>query len=416
MDALLNNLLKKEIRRQETTINLIASENYASPDVLRFLGSPLTNKYSEGYPGKRYYPGNVYCDKIEKLAQERALKVFRLKAGIWSANVQPYSGSPANLAIYFALLNGTAPNAGKRKFKSDILGFSLSSGGHLTHGHKANFSGKIFKAVQYGVDPKSGLIDYEKLETLARKHRPKIIVSGATAYPRKINFRKIGAIAESAGAYHMADISHIAGLVAAGLHPSPFPHCDAVMTTAHKTLRGPRAAVIFSKKGVISDLIDRAVFPGTQGGPHDNVIAAMARAFGEASLPAFKKYQEQIVKNAAALAKSLQKSGFNLMSGGTDNHLVLIDLKNIGVDGLTAERRLEKSGITANRNAIIGDVSPFRPSGIRLGTPAVTTRGMKEGEMEKIAGWIRGILIKKERPEAVRAEIKKMLKNFPLPR
>ena len=421
-DAPLNDLLKKEIRRQETTINLIASENYASPEVLRFLGSPLTNKYSEGYPEKRYYPGNVYCDAIEKLAQERALKVFRLKAGSWSVNVQPYSGSPANLAIYFALLNAPSPDAGKRKFKSDILGFSLSSGGHLTHGHKANFSGKIFKSVQYGADPKSGLIDYEKLAALAKKHRPKIIVSGATAYPRKIDFRKIGAITESVGAYHLADISHIAGLVSAGLHPSPFPHCDVVMTTIHKTLRGPRAAAIFSRKSAtgerraaISDLIDRAVFPGTQGGPHDNAVAAMARAFGEALTPAFKKYQKQIVKNAAALADSLQKSGFRLVSGGTDNHLLLIDLKNLGMDGLTAERRLEKSGITANRNALFGDASPFRPSGIRLGTPAVTTRGMKEKEMEKIGGWIRGILTGENRPGAVKIEVGKMLKNFPLP-
>ncbi|MBI5147628.1 MAG: serine hydroxymethyltransferase [Parcubacteria group bacterium] len=423
MDAILKHLLKKEILRQKTTINLIASENYASPDVLRFLGSPLTNKYSEGYPGKRYYPGNVYCDKIEKLAQERALKVFRLKAESWGVNVQPYSGSPANLAIYFALLNDRAANAGKGEPKTDILGFSLSSGGHLTHGHKVNFSGKIFRAVQYGVDPKSGLIDYKKLEALAKKHRPKIIVSGATAYPRKIDFRKIGVIAGSVGAYHLADISHIAGLTAAGLHPSPFPHCDVAMTTTHKTLRGPRAAIIFSKRRkmihnsalMLPDAIDRAVFPGTQGGPHENAVAAMAQALEEASKPAFKNYQKQIVKNAAALAGALKKSGFNLVTGGTDNHLLLIDLKNLGMDGLSAERRLEEAGITANRNAIIGDASPFRPSGIRLGTPAVTTRGMKEKEMKKIAGWIYGILMKKGGSGAIKAEIQKMLKRFPLP-
>lgn len=408
-DKILKNLIKKEIERQKKTINLIASENYASFDVLKILGTPLVNKYSEGYPGKRYYPGNEFYDEIEKLAQERALKLFKLKAKNWSVNVQSYSGSPANFAIYLALID----------IGDTLMGMSLSSGGHLTHGHKVNFSGKLFKTVQYGINPQTELIDYDEVEKLALKHRPKIIVSGASAYPRKIDFKRFGEISKKVGAYHVADISHIAGLIAAGLHPAPFPYADVVMTTTHKTLRGPRGAIIFSKSNVkcrmsnisVAEAIDRAVFPGVQGGPHNNVTAAKALAFLNAAKPEFKKYQKQIIKNAKFLAETLKKFGFRLLTNGTDNHLIMIDLKNFDLDGLIAEKRLEKSGITANRNSLMGDKSPFKPSGLRLGTPAITSRGMKEGEMKKIAEFIYRCLIKKEN---VLKEVEKLCAKFPL--
>ncbi|KKR89242.1 MAG: Serine hydroxymethyltransferase [Candidatus Wolfebacteria bacterium GW2011_GWA2_42_10] len=407
-DRKLHRFVAAEIKRQNETIDLIASENFVSPEILEVLGSPLTNKYSEGYPGKRYYPGNFYCDEIEKLAQERALKVFGLSPKKWGVNVQPYSGSPANLAIYLALMN-----------PGDILmGMKLASGGHLTHGHKASFSGKLFKAVQYSVDEKTGLINYKEVKKLAKKHRPKIIVSGYSAYPRKIDFKRFGAIAKKVGACHLADISHVAGLVVAGLHPSPFLYADIVMTTTHKTLRGPRAAVIFSKSNVkcqmsnvsISEAIDKAVFPGMQGGPHNNVIAAIALAFNEALKPAFKKYQKQIIKNAKELASVLKNYGFDLVTGGTDNHLVLINLKNIGLNGLDAEKILESAGIIVNRNSISGDVLPFKPSGIRLGTAAIASRGFKEKEIRQIARWIYRLLIEKEKPVIIRKEVIKLTK------
>ena len=327
------------------------------------LGSPLTNKYSEGYPGKRYYPGNFYYDEIEKLAWERALKAFGLSAKNWSVNVQPYSGSPANLAVYLALM----------KPCEVLMGMNLASGGHLTHGHSASFSGKLFKSIQYGVNLETGLLNYTEIEKLAEKHRPKIIISGFTAYPRKIDFKRIGGIAKKVGAYHLADISHIAGLISAKLHPAPFSCADVVMTTTHKTLAGPRGAVIFSRKE-LAEKIDKSVFPGLQGGPHNNAIAAIALAFGEVLKPKFKNEQKQAVKNAEVLAEELKKYGFDLITGGTDNHLLLMDLKNIGIDGLEAERKLEKAGIIANRNSIAGDASPFKPSGLRLGTPAITAR------------------------------------------
>ncbi|MCK9556259.1 serine hydroxymethyltransferase [bacterium] len=378
-------LVKKEEKRQIRDIDLIASENYASEEVRELLGSVLVNKYSEGYPGKRYYPGNKYYDEIEELCKGIALKAFRLSPSKWSANVQPYSGSPANFAVYGALLE---PG-------ETILGMKLAAGGHLTHGHKVSFSGKFFHSVQYGVNEKTGLIDYEEIEALAKKHRPKIIVSGISAYPRKINFKRIGEIAKSVGAYHMADISHIAGLVLAGLHPTPFPHSDVVTTTTHKTLAGPRGAIIFSKKE-IAEKIDKAVFPGLQGGPHNNVTAAKCQMFYEAQKPQFKRYEEQILKNARALAEELKKLGFDLVTGGTDNHLMLVDLKNFGIDGLTAEKLLEKNHILANRNSIPGDTSAFKPSGIRIGTPAVTRRGMKEKDMGRIAKRIYEILKKRK--------------------
>ncbi|MEK9154492.1 MAG: serine hydroxymethyltransferase [Patescibacteria group bacterium] len=408
-DSKLYKLINSEIKRQKETINLIASENFVSSEILEVLGSELTNKYSEGYPGKRYYPGNQYYDEIERLAQERALKAFKLDSNKWSVNVQPYSGAVANLEIYLALMN-----------PGDVLmGMELASGGHLSHGHKASFSGKLFKTIQYGINQKTGLIDYDEIEKLAKKHKPKMIISGYSAYARKIDFKRIAEIAKNIGAYHLADISHIAGLVSAGLHPSPFLYANIVMTTTHKTLRGPRAAVIFCRKGIvnsekkeISGLIDKAVFPGFQGGPHNNVIAAIALTFGEALKPSFKKYQNQIVKNAQILAESLKKYGFNLITNGTDNHLILIDLKNIGMDGLKAEKILESAGIIANRNSIIGDVSPFKPSGLRLGTPAITSRGFREKEAKKIAEWIYRLLIKKEKPTLIKKEVLVLLKRF----
>ena len=412
----MENLINKEIRRQKETIDLIASENFVSKEILEIVGSPLMNKYSEGYAteGRRYYPGNQYYNEIEKLAIERAKQVFRLGKN-WHVNVQPYSGSPANLEIYLALLG--APDCKNIK-GVDIMGMSLASGGHLSHGHKVNLSGLAYKVVQYGVDKKTGLIDFREIERLAKKYKPKIIVSGATAYPRKIDFKKFGQIAKKIRAYHMADISHIAGLVAAGLHQSPFPYADVVMTTTHKTLRGPRAAVIFCKKE-LADKIDKAVFPGMQGGPHNNAIAAIAQTFFETKQPNFKKYQKQVIKNSGALADSLKKLGFNLITNGTDNHLMLINLKNspnfsgIQINGLEAEKKLEVAGILVNRNSIPGDTSPFRPSGLRLGTPAMTTRGMKEKEMGKIAELIYLALIKKESPNSIEKKVKKICKKFP---
>ena len=377
---MIKDLIKKEINRQKRVINLIPSENYPSKNVLVALGSQLTSKYAEGYPSKRYYPGNEINDRIELETQNLARKVFGLSKN-WQVNVQPYSGTPANIAVYLALLK-----------PGDILmGMRLNEGGHLSHGHKVNFSGMFYKAIQYGLD-KNGFIDYEEVEKLAKKHRPKIIVSGTTAYTRKIDFKKFGQIAKSVGAYHLADISHIAGLVIAEIHQSPFPYADVVTTTTHKTLRGPRGAVIFSKNKEIGEKIDRAVFPGLQGGPHMNVIAAMGVALEEALKPDYKNYIKQVVKNAKVLGQELKKRGFNLVSGGTDNHINLVDLKNKNISGREAQDRLEKAGIIANRNTVPGDESPFNPSGLRLGTPAVTTQRMKEKDMVEIAKKINLIL------------------------
>lgn len=383
VDPQLDKLIREEIKRQQWTLDLIPSENHVSQAVLEALGSRLTDKYSEGYPGKRYYAGNKIIDEIELLAQERARKVFHLGKN-WHMNVQPYSGSPANLAVYLALV----PQGEK------IMGMSLPFGGHLTHGWKVSATGKFWTPVQYGVR-RDGYIDYEEVRRLAKKEKPKIVVCGATAYPRIIDFKKFGQIAHGVGAYMMADIAHIAGLVAAGVHPSPLPYADVVTTTTHKTLRGPRGAIIFANRksriakryGIdIAQAIDRAVFPALQGGPHDHQTAAIAVALGEAMKPSFKKYGRQIVKNSKALASELTKLGFQLVSGGTDNHLMLIDLTNFGISGREAQDRLERVGIIVNRNTIPYDTrSPFDPSGIRLGTPAVTTRGMKEKEMKGIA-------------------------------
>jgi glycine hydroxymethyltransferase len=429
-------LIYEETKRQQWTLDLIPSENIVSKAVLEALGSPLTNKYSEGYPGKRYYGGNKIIDEIELLVQERARKVFRLGKN-WHVNVQPYSGSPANLAVYLALL-GTRTNADHtqtdaeknlRKFASsqrgsaDIMGMSLPFGGHLTHGWNISASGKFWTAVQYGVG-RDGYIDYEEVMKLARKEKPRIIVCGATAYSRIIDFKKFGKIAHEVGAYLIADIAHIAGLIAAGVHPSPFPYADVVTTTTHKTLRGPRGAIIFSRKDKslklkdksisIAEAIDKAVFPGLQGGPHDNQTAAIAVCLGEALKPFFKKYGRQIVKNAKVLARELQKLGLDIVSGGTDNHLMLVDLTKLGISGKEAQDRLEEVGIIVNRNTIPYDTrSPFDPSGIRLGTPSVTTRGMKEKEMKEIARLIYETLTKNN-TRATLQKVKVLCKKFPI--
>lgn len=377
-DNQLFDLIKNEAKRQKEGLELIPSENYTSAAVLEANGSILTNKYSEGYPGKRYYGGQVWIDKIENLAQDRALKLFNLDPKVWHVNVQPYSGSPANAEVYFALAN----------FGDTMMGMNLTMGGHLTHGHPVSFSGRAYKFVQYGVKKSDQTIDYDEVLKIAIKSKPKLIVSGATAYPRLIDFKKFGLIAKKVGALHMADISHIAGLITAGVHPSPFPYADIVTTTTHKTLRGPRGAIIFCRKEY-ADAIDKAVFPGFQGGPHEHTIAAKAVAFNEAVQPSFKEYGQQIIKNSKALSDQLIKHGFKLVTGGTDNHLLLIDLTNKGIPGKVAQEVLDSIGITLNKNTVPYETrSPFDPSGIRLGTPALTTRGMKEKELKMVADYI----------------------------
>ena len=380
-DPQIAKLIKLEEKRQQDVLQMIPSENYASSAVREALSSVLTNKYSEGYPKKRYYQGNKIIDDVEILACKRAKKLF----GVPHANVQPYSGSPANTAIYFALLN---------PLKDKIMGLSLAFGGHLTHGAPVSISGRYFKTVPYELG-KDGFLDYEVLQKLAKRQKPKIIVCGFTAYPRKIDFKRFAQIADSVNAYLLADISHITGLVISKVHPDPVPYTHIVMTTTHKTLRGPRGAIIMvtakgeKKDPELAEKIDRAVFPGLQGGPHDNQTAAIAVALREASTVAFKKYGKQIVKNSKALAKALIDFGFDLASGGSDNHLILIDLKSKEVNGAITAIALEVAGIVVNKNAVPHDpMPPFYPSGIRLGTPAITTRGMREKEMAKIASWI----------------------------
>lgn len=369
-DPELASVLEEELERQNDKIELIASENFVSPRVLEAQGSVLTNKYAEGYPGRRYYGGCEVVDKAENLARDRACRLF----GAEHANVQPHSGSSANMAVYLAVL----------KPGDKVLAMSLSQGGHLTHGSPVNISGLYFQFISYGVDPATERIDMDEVERLALEHKPKLIVAGATAYPRIIDFRRFREIADKAGAYLMVDMAHIAGLVAAGVHPSPIPYADFVTTTTHKTLRGPRSGMILcpEKHG---KMIDKAVFPGLQGGPLMHVIAAKAAAFKEALEPSFKVYQEQVVKNAAALAESLMKHNLRVVSGGTDNHLMLVDVSVLGITGKEAEHRLDEIGITCNKNTIPYDKeSPFVTSGIRLGTPAATTRGFKEEHMVKI--------------------------------
>ena len=388
---------------------MIASENHCSPAVREALGSVLMDKYAEGYPGKRYYGGNQYIDMVENICIDRAKKLF----GVEHVNVQPHSGSPANAAVYVATcLPGET-----------IMGLALPMGGHLTHGTKISFGGKFFNAVQYAVDEKTHLINYDTLAKMVLEHKPKLIWVGATAYPRFFDWKKLGEIADSVGAYLAADIAHIAGLVAGGAHPSPVPYVHIVTTTTHKTLRGPRGGMIMvTAKGLKKDAelpkkIDKAVFPGLQGGPHENAIAAIAVCLKEASAPAFKTYAKQIVKNAKTLAEELKKYGFILMSGGTDNHLMVIDLRNKNITGAEAQDLLESAGISANRNSIPYDpAGPFKPSGIRLGTPAITTRGMKEKEMKLIAGWIDEVISNPSKAKKIAQEVKKLCKKFPLPK
>lgn len=379
------NYIKLEEKRQREVLEMIPSENYASKNVLKALGSVLTNKYSEGYPHKRYYQGNKIIDSVEDYAVSLAKKLFKVP----HVNVQPYSGSPANTAVYLALLE---------PLKDKIMGLGLGAGGHLTHGSPVSISGKYYKTVPYYLG-KDGWLDYDELEKLAIKEKPKIIVCGFTAYPRTVDFKRFGQIADQVGAYLLADISHITGLVIVGVHPSPVDHAHIIMTTTHKTLRGPRGAMLMvTDKGLKKDpqlpeKIDKAVFPGLQGGPHDNQTAAIAVALEEAFTPAFKKYGTQIVKNARTLASELVKYGFNLVSGGTDNHLLLIDLSNKNVNGAVAALVLEVANIVVNKNAVPNDpMPPFYPSGIRLGTPALTSRGMKEKDMVKVADWINQVI------------------------
>ena len=390
-----------ELSRQRNNIELIASENFVSPAVMAAVGSHLTNKYAEGLPGKRYYGGCQYVDIVENLAIERCKQLF----GCDHANVQPHSGAQANTAVYFALLT---PG-------DTILGMNLSHGGHLTHGSPVNISGKYFKIVPYGVSEQDERIDYDALEKIAVENKPKMIVAGASAYPRIIDFPRLREIADKVGAYLMVDIAHIAGLVAAGLHPSPVPYADIVTTTTHKTLRGPRGGVIMCKEEY-AKAIDKAVFPGMQGGPLMHVIAGKADAFKEALSPEFKKYQEQVVKNAAAMADEFTKCGVRLVSGGTDNHLMLVDLRDKDMTGKELEKMLDEVNITVNKNTIpFETTSPFVTSGIRVGTPSITSRGFKEEDARLVARLIAKIIAEKEAAfDAVRAEVKKLCEKYPL--
>ncbi len=417
IDNEIRELIAAEVKRQSEGLEMIPSENHTSPEVLNALGSRLTDKYSEGYPGKRYYGGCEFVDKVENLARDRAKKLF----GVDHVNVQPYSGSPANMAVYFALAD---PG-------DTVMGMSLYFGGHMTHGLKVNFSGKWFNSVQYNTG-KDGFLDYDAMAELVKEHKPKLIFVGATAYPRIFDWKRLKEIADLVDAYLVADISHIAGLVVAGVHPSPVGIADVITTTTHKTLRGPRGALIMCNglpsnplkvvprsRENLPTLIDRAIIPGLQGGPHNHQTAAIAVALKEASTPEFKEYGKQIVKNAKRLAEKLMDKGYQLVTGGTDNHLMLIDLTNKGVKGADAEKALGLAGITVNKNTVPYDARPpFDPSGIRLGTPALTTRGMKETEMDQIAEWIDRAIAnvgKEEELAKIREEVRAFALNFPLP-
>ena len=390
----------KELERQRHNIELIASENLVSEAVLLAAGGILTNKYAEGYPSKRYYGGCVFVDEVEEIARKRACELF----GADHANVQPHSGANANLAVFFALLQ---PN-------DTVLSMSLAGGGHLSHGSPVNISGKYFNIVPYSVNDE-GFIDYEEVRRLAIENKPKLILAGASAYPRRIDFKKFREIADEVGAYFMVDMAHIAGLVAAGQHPSPVPFADVVTTTTHKTLRGPRGGMILCKEE-LAKLIDKAIFPGTQGGPLMHAIAAKAVALGEALKPEFKEYQAQIVKNAKALSEALLEEGFNLVSGGTDNHLMLVDLRSLDITGKEFEHRLDEVHITCNKNAIPNDPQkPFVTSGVRIGTPAVTSRGFKEPEMKKIAHWMKLVATDYEaNKDKVSEEVQVLCEKFPI--
>ncbi len=403
-DKEIYNAIIEEEKRQEEGIELIASENFVSKAVMEAAGSVFTNKYAEGYPEKRYYGGCRNADTVEKLAIERLKKLFGAKY----ANVQPHSGSQANMGVYIALLE---PG-------DKILGMGLSSGGHLTHGYKINFSGKIYHGIEYGLNPETEMLDYDTIRKLALENKPKMIVAGASAYSRIIDFKKFREIADESGAYLMVDMAHIAGLVAAGEHPNPMEYADVVTSTTHKTLKGPRGGIILTNNEEIAQKVDRVVFPGIQGGPLMHIIAAKAIAFKEALSSEFKIYQKQVVKNARALSEELVKGGLRIVSGGTDNHLMLVDLRPKGVTGKLAEEKLEEAGITCNKNAIPNDPEkPFITSGIRLGTPAITARGMKEEEAVKIGQMILKVLENindSEKIKEVKNEVLKLTERFPL--
>lgn len=391
--------IMKELNRQRNKIELIASENFVSPSVMEAMGSYLTNKYAEGYPAHRYYGGCEYVDIVEDLARDRVKEIF----GAEHANVQPHSGAQANMAVYAALLQ---PG-------DTVLGMNLSHGGHLTHGSKVNASGKLYNFIPYGLNEKNGRIDYDEVERLALEHKPKLILAGASAYPRIIDFKRFREIADKVGSYFMVDMAHIAGLVAAGLHPNPVEYADVVTSTTHKTLRGPRGGLILCKEKY-AQAIDKAIFPGTQGGPLMHVIAAKAVCFKEALKPDFKTYQEQIIKNSAVLAEELLKLNFNLVSGGTDNHLILIDLRNKHITGKELETKLDDVGITVNKNAVPFDTEkPSITSGIRIGTPAVTTRGFKEDDMKEIAQLI-NMVVENKNTEEIKQRVKKLCEKHPL--
>ncbi|HBJ2609980.1 serine hydroxymethyltransferase [Clostridium botulinum] len=400
-DPELLDMIKKEEERQEYNIELIASENFTSLSVMEAMGSLLTNKYAEGYPHKRYYGGCEFVDEVEDLARERLKKLFAAE----HANVQPHSGSQANMAVYMSVL----------QTGDTILGMDLSHGGHLTHGSPVNFSGKLYNFISYGVDKETETIDYEQLKKIALENKPKMIVSGASAYPRIIDFQKIREICDEIDAYMMVDMAHIAGLVATGLHPSPVPYADFVTTTTHKTLRGPRGGAILCKEKY-AKAVDKAIFPGIQGGPLMHTIAAKAVCFGEALREDYKEYMQQVVKNTKVLGEELKNYGFRLISGGTDNHLLLIDLTNKNITGKDAEKLLDSVGITVNKNTIpFETLSPFITSGIRIGTPAVTTRGFKEEEMKKIAYFMNySIEHRKENLSQIKEQIKEICKKYPL--
>ena len=401
IDKEIADAIELEANRQRNKIELIASENFVSSAVMEAMGSPLTNKYAEGYPAKRYYGGCECVDIAENLARDRAKQIF----GAEHANVQPHSGAQANMAVFFAVLQ---PG-------DTVLGMNLAHGGHLSHGSPVNISGKYFNIVPYGVDDNTHYIDYDKLRAIAHECKPKMIIAGASAYPRAIDFEKFSEIAKEVGAYLMVDIAHIAGLVAAGLHQNPVPYADFVTTTTHKTLRGPRGGMILCKEEY-AQMIDKAIFPGTQGGPLMHIIAAKAVCFKEALTPGFKEYQAQVVKNAAALAKALVDKGFDLVSGGTDNHLMLLDFRNLGVTGKEVEHNLDEVGITVNKNTVPNDPqSPFVTSGIRIGTPAVTTRGMKEEDMVEIADLI-SLTVKdyENSADVIRARVATLCGKYPL--
>lgn len=402
-DLVIAQAIQKEELRQLNNIECIASENYVSNDVLEAVGSVLTNKYAEGYPNKRYYGGCVNVDEVEDIARERLCELF----GAEHANVQPHSGSQANMAVYFTVLQ---PG-------DTVLGMDLASGGHLTHGHPLNFSGSLYNFVSYGVNKETEMIDYEEVREIALKERPKLIVAGASAYPRIIDFKKFREIADEVGAYLMVDMAHIAGLVAAGLHPSPVPYCDFVTSTTHKTLRGPRGGIVLCKEQYAKEL-DKHLFPGIQGGPLMHVVAGKAVCFGEALKPEFKEYAKQVVTNCKVLSDTLQEEGFRIVSGGTDNHLILVDVMSMGVTGKEAEKLLDEVCITCNKNSIPFDTQkPFVTSGIRLGSAAMTTRGFKEEEFKQLGLWISRTIKNKDNPEElekIREEVLECTKNYPI--